>query len=134
MPAAGKLKKKIGSLKDQLSELIKSSEKPDSDKELKVKRKRLKRLQRKLKLRLIITEKEGKRKEKEEANKVKRAEKEKKTGERNKAEKARKAEDVFVHFSAIDSSGYKSLNEGQEVEFEVSEGPKGLQTSNVKTK
>tara|TARA_B100000315_G_scaffold8981_1_gene8851 strand:- start:26946 stop:27143 length:198 start_codon:yes stop_codon:yes gene_type:complete len=43
-------------------------------------------------------------------------------------------EDVFVHFSAIDSSGYKSLNEGQEVEFEVSEGPKGLQTSNVKTK
>ncbi|HJP19113.1 MAG TPA: cold-shock protein [Nitrospinota bacterium] len=43
-------------------------------------------------------------------------------------------EDVFVHFSAIDSSGYKSLNEGQEVEFEVSEGPKGLQASNVKTK
>ena len=43
-------------------------------------------------------------------------------------------EDVFVHFSAIDSSGYKSLNEGQEGEFEVSEGPKGLQASNVKTK
>ena len=43
-------------------------------------------------------------------------------------------EDLFVHFSAIDSSGYKSLNEGQEVEFEVSEGPKGLQASNVKTK
>ena len=43
-------------------------------------------------------------------------------------------EDLFVHFSAIDSSGYKTLNEGQEVEFEVSEGPKGLQASNVKTK
>ena len=43
-------------------------------------------------------------------------------------------EDVFVHFSAIDSSGFKSLNEGQELEFEVSEGPKGLQASNVKTK
>ncbi len=43
-------------------------------------------------------------------------------------------EDVFVHFSAIESSGYKSLDEGQEVEFEVSEGPKGLQASSVKTK
>ena len=43
-------------------------------------------------------------------------------------------EDLFVHFSAIDSSGFKSLNEGQELEFEVSEGPKGLQASNVKTK
>lgn len=42
-------------------------------------------------------------------------------------------EDVFVHFSAIESSGYKSLDEGQEVEFEVSNGPKGLQASNVKT-
>lgn len=41
-------------------------------------------------------------------------------------------EDVFVHFSAIESSGYKSLDEGQEVEFEVSNGPKGLQASNVK--
>ena len=35
-------------------------------------------------------------------------------------------EDVFVHFSAIDSSGYKTLNEGQEVEFEVSEAPKSF--------
>jgi len=36
-------------------------------------------------------------------------------------------EDVFVHFSAIQSDGYKSLNEGQQVEFEVKQGPKGLQ-------
>ncbi len=40
-------------------------------------------------------------------------------------------EDVFVHFSAIQSDGYKSLNEGQRVEFEVKQGPKGLQAENV---
>ena len=40
-------------------------------------------------------------------------------------------EDVFVHFSAIQSEGYKTLNEGQAVEFEVTTGPKGLQASNV---
>ena len=40
-------------------------------------------------------------------------------------------EDVFVHFSSIQSEGYKSLNEGQAVEFEVTTGPKGLQASNV---
>ncbi len=40
-------------------------------------------------------------------------------------------EDVFVHFSAIQSSGYKTLNEGQAVEFEVTTGPKGLQATNV---
>jgi cold shock protein len=38
---------------------------------------------------------------------------------------------VFVHFSAIMADGYKSLNEGQAVEFEVTKGPKGLQASNV---
>jgi cold shock protein len=41
-------------------------------------------------------------------------------------------EDVFVHFSAIQMDGYKSLNEGQAVEFEVTKGPKGLQASAVR--
>ena len=40
-------------------------------------------------------------------------------------------EDVFVHFSAIQAEGYKSLSEGQAVEFEVRKGPKGLQAENV---
>ena len=35
-------------------------------------------------------------------------------------------EDVFVHFSAIESDGYRSLNEGESVEFELQQGPKGL--------
>ncbi len=39
--------------------------------------------------------------------------------------------DVFVHFSAIQGDGYKSLNDGQAVEFEVTSGPKGPQASNV---
>ena len=39
--------------------------------------------------------------------------------------------DVFVHFSAIKRDGFKSLDEGYEVEFEVSQGPKGLQATNV---
>jgi CspA family cold shock protein len=40
-------------------------------------------------------------------------------------------EDVFVHFSAIQMDGYKALNEGQLVEFEVRQGPKGFQAENV---
>jgi len=39
--------------------------------------------------------------------------------------------DVFVHFSAIQSDGYRSLEEGQKVEFTIEKGPKGLQASNV---
>ncbi len=41
-------------------------------------------------------------------------------------------EDVFVHFSAIMVDGYKSLEEGQAVEFDVTDGPKGKQASNVR--
>ncbi len=41
-------------------------------------------------------------------------------------------EDVFVHFNAIVGDGYKNLNEGDVVEFEVEKGPKGLQASNVR--
>jgi cold shock protein len=41
-------------------------------------------------------------------------------------------EDVFVHFSAIETDGYKSLQEGQAVEFEVTDGPKGKQAANVR--
>lgn len=40
-------------------------------------------------------------------------------------------EDVFVHFSAIQGDGYRSLQEGQQVEFSIERGPKGLQASNV---
>ena len=40
-------------------------------------------------------------------------------------------EDVFVHFSAIQSTGYRTLEEGQKVEFSVEKGPKGLQAVNV---
>lgn len=39
--------------------------------------------------------------------------------------------DVFVHFSAISGDGFKSLNEGQEVEFEIVEGDRGPQAANV---
>jgi CspA family cold shock protein len=39
--------------------------------------------------------------------------------------------DVFVHFSAIQGEGFKNLEEGQKVEFEVEQGPKGLQAANV---
>ena len=41
-------------------------------------------------------------------------------------------QDVFVHYSAIQGSGFRSLAEGDRVEFEVTKGPKGLQAANVK--
>ena len=40
-------------------------------------------------------------------------------------------DDVFVHFSAIQANGYRTLEEGSEVEFEVKQGPKGLQDEDV---
>ena len=42
-------------------------------------------------------------------------------------------EDVFAHFSAIQSSGFKTLVEGQKVSFEVTQGPKGKQASNIQS-
>jgi CspA family cold shock protein len=41
-------------------------------------------------------------------------------------------DDVFVHYSAIQSQGYKSLDENQKVEFDVTQGPKGPQAENVR--
>ena len=41
-------------------------------------------------------------------------------------------EDVFVHYSAIDTPGFRTLEEGQQVEFEITQGPKGKQAESVK--
>ena len=41
-------------------------------------------------------------------------------------------DDVFVHYSAIEGDGFRTLTEGQRVEFEIQEGPKGLQAANVR--
>ncbi|MFD6142274.1 cold-shock protein [Promicromonospora sp. NPDC060271] len=41
-------------------------------------------------------------------------------------------QDVFAHFSAIQSDGYRSLEENQRVEFDVKQGPKGLQAENIR--
>ncbi len=40
-------------------------------------------------------------------------------------------EDVFVHYSAIETDGFRTLEEGQRVEYNIEQGPKGLQASNV---
>jgi cold shock protein len=45
---------------------------------------------------------------------------------------ASEGEDVFVHFTAIQATGYRSLNEGQVVEFDVEQGRKGVQAANVR--
>jgi len=41
-------------------------------------------------------------------------------------------EDIFAHFSAIEMDGYKTLKQGQEVEYDVTQGPKGLTASNIR--
>lgn len=42
-------------------------------------------------------------------------------------------DDVFAHYSAIDMEGYKTLTEGQEVEYELEQGPKGPKATHIKT-
>jgi CspA family cold shock protein len=43
------------------------------------------------------------------------------------------SDDLFAHFSAIQSNGFRTLDEGQRVEFEVAQGPKGLQAQDIRT-
>ncbi len=42
-------------------------------------------------------------------------------------------EDIFVHFSAIEMEGYRKLTSGQKIEFDIDEGPKGLQAHNIRS-
>ncbi len=42
-------------------------------------------------------------------------------------------QDVFIHFSAIEMDGYKTLKEGQKIQFEINEGPKGLHAAHVQS-
>jgi CspA family cold shock protein len=42
-------------------------------------------------------------------------------------------EDIFVHFTAIEMEGYKKLTSGQKIEFDINEGPKGLQALNIRS-
>ena len=42
-------------------------------------------------------------------------------------------EDIFVHYSAIEMDGYKKLTSGQKIEFDIDEGPKGLQAQNIRS-
>ncbi len=51
--------------------------------------------------------------------------------ERDAIAQAKKAEEIFVHFSAIRGDGHRTLAEGQEVEFDIYEGPKGKTAQNV---
>ena len=44
-----------------------------------------------------------------------------------------KERDIFAHFSAIEMDGYKKLTSGQKIEFEIDEGPKGLQAQNIRS-
>ena len=44
-----------------------------------------------------------------------------------------KDKDIFVHFSAIEMEGYRKLTSGQKIEFDIDEGPKGLQAQNIRS-
>ena len=42
-------------------------------------------------------------------------------------------DDIFIHFSAIEMEGYRKLTSGQKIEFDINDGPKGLQASNIRS-